>query len=115
MAILPARSSSLRARLAPFEEAARTRARQIVFDGAPAWDREEYWDSGLIRLRGTYLQGEGAQGLIQSYHEAGPLASEVWYEKGRVLRRKRFDLEGRQVADEEFMADGQIKSQMRRF
>ena len=95
--------------------AARTRARQVVFDGLPAWDREEYWDSGLIRLRGTYLQGEGAQGLVQTYHEAGPLATEVWYEKGRVLRRKRFGLDGRQLADEEFMADGQIKAQMQRF
>ncbi len=95
--------------------AAKTRARQVVFDGAQAWDREEYWDTGLMRLRGTYLQGDGAQGLVQTYFEAGPLASEVWYEKGKVVRRKRFGLDGRQIADEEFMANGQIKSQMHRF
>jgi hypothetical protein len=95
--------------------AARTRARQVVFDGGPAWDREEFWASGLLRLRGTYLQGEGAQGLVQIFHEAGPLASEVWYDKGVALRRKRFGLDGRQTADEEYLADGQIKSLMQRF
>jgi hypothetical protein len=95
--------------------AARTRARQVMFDGGPAWDREEFWASGLLRLRGTYVQGEGAQGLVQIFHEEGPLASEVWYDRGRVLRRKRFALDGRQTADEEYLADGEVKSLMQRF
>ncbi len=95
--------------------AAKTRARQVMFDGGPAWDREEFWASGLLRLRGTYIQGEGAQGLVQIFHEEGPLASEVWYDRGRVLRRKRFALDGRQTADEEYLADGEVKSLMQRF
>jgi hypothetical protein len=95
--------------------ALKTRARQVSFDGKPAWDREEYWDSGLLRLRGTYLEGSGAQGLIQTYDRAGPLANEIWYEQGRVIRRKVFDPGGQTVVDEELLPNGTVKSLMQRF
>lgn len=99
-----------------FENGAlKTRARQVNFDGKPAWDREEYWDSGLLRLRGTYLEGSGAQGLIQTYDRAGPLANEIWYEQGRMVRRKVFDASGLTLVDEELLPDGTVKSLMQRF
>lgn len=95
--------------------AVRTRMREVVYHGQPAWDREDFWESGLLRLRGTYLPTGQAQGLVQTFHESGPLASETWYEDGKLQRRKVFATDGRQTFDEEYTAEGKIKSTMRRF
>lgn len=95
--------------------AVRSRLRQVVYEGKPAWDREEFWDNGLLQLRGTFLEGGKQQGLVQTYHAGGPLSGEAWYDNGRLLRRKEFAVDGRMTLDEEFHADGKVKTSMQRF
>lgn len=95
--------------------AVHSRLRQVVYEGKPAWDREEYWDSGFLKLRGTFLDGDKQQGLVQTYHASGPLAAEAWYDNGRLMRRKAFGVDGRLTLDEEFDSDGKLKTSMQRF
>ena len=95
--------------------AVRKRSRQVPFDGRPAWDLEEYWDGGQLRLRGTYLTDGSAQGLVQTFHRAGPLASETWHLAGKITHRKLYDEQGRVSSDEQFHPDGRPRSSMQRF
>ena len=95
--------------------AVRKRSRQVPYEGRAARDLEEFWDNGQLRLRGTYLADGGAQGLVQQFHLAGPIASETWYQDGKMIRRKAYDTKGRLNADEEFDAQGRLRSLMERF
>lgn len=95
--------------------AVRSRLREVVYHGRPAWDREDFWPNGLLRLRGTYLPGGRPQGLVQVFHEQGPIETESWYDDGRLKRKKNYALDGRQTLDEEYMPDGTVSSTMRRF
>lgn len=91
------------------------RSRQVAFHGKPATDLEQYWDNGLLRLRGTYLADGSAQGLVQLFHEAGPIARETWYEAGKVQRRRMYDERGQLSLEQEYKPDGSVGSSSRRF
>lgn len=84
------------------------------FEGAPALAVEDYWDTGQLRLRGSF-DGRGRPlGMHQWFRESGTLGSERLYQKGVLVQRRDFDEQGRAVLEEEYFEDGSRKASKRR-
>lgn len=90
--------------------------REIPADenGQPAHMTEEYWDNGQLKQRGMFLADGRPLGLVQTYHRDGAVASERYYEHGRLRRMRAFDDRGRPESESDFDDQGHPRAMMQR-
>ena len=85
-----------------------------AYGDRPARMLEEYWDNGMLRLRGTDTLSGSRLGLFQHFRRNGVVEREEFYEDGQLRRRVEFDAAGKIRTEEEFSADGTPRSTIER-